>query len=182
MKGSNMANMEREELLRQYHAAAEFIEETEFTAQVLEENPAMPVPSLIIGIPEEMEEGRYMVCNMIPLEEDDSAYTNLMNIFYEIPYEVTEIDELTLMQAINAMNAVMAVGHFIYNRMSEEKARVQYRLVITSDVEEPLNPSTICDCACFVLRYALVMEEIVTGLLAGMDLPQILEAEGLWEG
>lgn len=174
-----MAVIERGELLRQYQLIADFIEETEFEAHILEENPAVPVPTLIVGVPEEIKEGRYIACNLIPLPEDESAYTNFLQMFYEVPYEVSEINELELLRAVNAINGVMPVGHFIMNQMSEKKARVQCRVIVTADVEEELNPSTVCECACMILRYGAVMEEMIAGLQAGMDLAQILQAEGI---
>lgn len=174
-----MANLEREELIRQYQAVVDFLEDTAFEAHILEENPAIPMTTLIIGISEELKEGRYIACNLIPLVQEEAAYTNFLQMFFEVPYEMGEADETELLRAVNAMNGAMPAGHFIYNRISPESARVQLRLVIPFDVEEPINPATVCECACMILEQGAVMEEILSGILAGMELEEILKAEHL---
>ncbi len=176
-----MAEIEKNELIRQFKKIAEFMEGTKFKTMVLEDMPGdMPV-SMLIGLEGEIEEGHYIVCNLMPMEDDVAAYTNFLHMFYEIPYETAELNELDLLRAVNVMNSTMVAGSFICSRVSEEKARVQLRLTLTADVEEEWNPSTVCECACLMVEYAAVMEEIVSGLLAGMDLNTILEAEGLTE-
>jgi len=174
-----MAMVERKELFLQFQKMAEFINGTEMTAYVLEENPAVPALSLLMGLPEEVKDGHYIVCNLMPLSEEDSAFTHFLQMFYEIPYEVGELDEMTLLRAVNHMNTVTVTGHFMYMWMADQKARIQFRCILTSDVEEELNPSTVCECAALIFRYASVMEEILSGMIAGMDLKDILEAEGI---
>ena len=176
-----MADIERAELKRQFEQIIEFIDGTEMEAHLLEENPAVPALSLLMGLPGEVEEGHYIVCNLMPLSEEESAYTNFLQMFYKIPYEVGDLDEMTLLKAVNAMNASMVTGSFMYTKMPEHKARIQYSAVLTFDVEEDLNPSTICECACLLLRYASVMEEFVTGIAGGMKLADIFKAEGMEE-
>lgn len=86
-----MADIERAELKRQFEQIIEFIDGTEMKAHLLEENPAVPALSLLMGLPGEVEEGHYIVCNLMPLSEEESAYTNFLQMFYEIPYEVGDL-------------------------------------------------------------------------------------------
>ena len=174
-----MADIEKNELIRQFKVIADFMEDTELKALVMEDMPDDMPPTLLIGLADEIKDGHYIVCNLMPMDEEDAAYTNFLHMFYEIPYETSSLNELDLLRAVNAMNTVMVIGGFICNRISEDKARVQLRLTLTADVEEVINPSTVCECACMILNYASTMEEIVSGLLAGMDLDTILEAEEL---
>ena len=50
-----MADIERAELKRQFEQIIEFIDGTEMEAHLLEENPAVPALSLLMGLPGEVE-------------------------------------------------------------------------------------------------------------------------------
>ena len=101
-----MAMMNREDLLFHFNRLKQFLNDTDLTAEILEENPAVPVPSLLIGIPAENpeEEGvaRMLVMNPLPIEEQNSRYTYYFHLMSEIPIEVGELSTEKVMLAINA--------------------------------------------------------------------------------
>lgn len=181
-----MAVMGREEQLHHFERLKHFIDGTGLTAEILEENPAVPALSLLIGIPsEEPEENgveRFLVMNHIPVEEKDSRYTYYFHLLSEIPLEAGALDTESVMLAVNAMNAVTNVGHFVYTRADEEKARVQMRYTIAADVEESLPGSVLYECVDFIFSACRVMEEILEGIAAGMPLSEIFAAEGIERG
>ena len=143
----------------------------------------MPVPSLLIGIPAENpeEEGvaRMLVMNPLPIEEQNSRYTYYFHLMSEIPIEVGELSTEKVMLAINALNAVTNVGHFVYTRTSKEKARVQIRYTMAVDKEENLSGSVLYECVDFLFSACEVMEEMLEGIAVDMPLEQIFEAEGI---
>ena len=164
-----MAVMGREEQLHHFERLKHFIDGTGLTAEILEENPAVPALSLLIGIP--LEE-----------PEKDSRYTYYFHLLSEIPMEAGALDTESVMLAVNAMNAVTNVGHFVYTRADEEKARVQMRYTIAADVEESLPGSVLYECVDFIFSACSVMEEILEGIAAGMPLSEIFAAEGIERG
>ena len=178
-----MAMMKREDLLFHLNRLKQFLNDTGLTAEVLEENPAVPVPSLLIGIPAENqeEEGveRMIVMNPLPIEEKDSPYVQYFHLMSEIPIEVGNLSTETVMLAVNALNGVTNVGHFVYTRTSKEKARVQLRYTMAVDQEEALSGSVLYECVDFLFSACDVMEEMLEGIMVGMPLEQILAAEGI---
>lgn len=174
-----MAVMESKEVLRQFRKIEQFAKDCGLEGYIIEENPALPLHSLLLGIPGEVEEGHYIVCNLMPIDEEEARYTHFLHIFYQIPYDAGGLDKLDLLTAVNAVNSVTTVGHFVYQEMEEEKVRIQFRCTVSFDIEEEMNGSTICECADFMLQYGAMMEEILAGLVSGMDLETILESEGL---
>lgn len=181
-----MAVMGREEQLHHFERLKSFLIGTDLTAEILEENPAVPALSLLIGIPSENpeEEGveRYLVMNHIPVEEKDSRYTYYYHLLSEIPMELSALRAEPVMLAVNAMNAVTNVGHFLYTRENGEKARVQMRYTLAVDVEESLPGSVLYECVDFIFSACSVMEEILEGIAADMPLAEIFEAEGIGRG
>ena len=180
-----MAEMKKEELRRNFQRLKEFIEETDLTAEILEENPAIPADSLLIGLPSDNpEEGvvRYLVMNHIPVKDEISPYTYYFHLLLEIPMEIAGLKPETVLLAINAVNAVINVGHFVYTREGDEKARVQLRYTMAVDIEEMLMGSVLYECVDFMLSSGTMMEEILAGIEAEMPLEEILMAEGIERG
>lgn len=173
-KGRHMINTE---VLREI---TEFINSVGMTASLVERNEEIVLDTLLAGIPGEAEEGHMVVGNPLELEMDGS-FTEYFRLYYEIPMDVADIKTEYLYKVMNIMNGVVPIGYFVYDTGNEERKRVSIRHTITCDTEERLSAGMVCECIQLILEYGAVMEEILAGLLSGMELRQILEAEGLKE-
>lgn len=174
-----MAQRSQTEILRELKQLADFLNEIELSACVLEENPAIDEPSLLIGLPGEIENGRYVICNYLPLEEENARFTKYLHLFNEIGIEVSGIELTILLQAINNMNAVCPVGAFLYSADTGHGPRVQMRGSLAVPTEEFMPGSVLCETYYMMNEYSLIMEEILAGLAGGMALEEIFRIEGI---
>lgn len=174
-----MAQLSQTEILRELKQLADFINEIELSACILEENPAIDEPSLLIGLPGEIENGRYVICNFLPLSEENARFTKYLHLFNEIGVEVSEIDLTALLLAINNMNHICPVGHFTYNPDTGHGPRVQMRGILAASTDDVILGSVLCETYYMMNEYSIIMEEILAGLAGGMALEEIFRIEGI---
>lgn len=174
-----MAQLNQTEILRDFKQLADFLNEIDLSACILEENPAIDEPSLLVGLPGEIETGRYVICNFLPLKEENARFTKYLHLFNEIGMEISGIDLTILLKAINNMNSICPVGHFTYNADTGHGPRVQMRGTLAASIEEAIPGSVLCETYYMMNEYSMIMEEILAGLAGGMALEEIFRIEGI---
>lgn len=158
--------------------AAEFMNEVGMIASMIEKREELPVNILLVGLPEEAEEGHQVVCSPMDMEEE-GGFSEYIQLYYEIPIEIEGIDRINIFHAINEFNSLVPVGHFVYSAKKEQRERVYIRHTLTYDIDEELNPYVLCECIQSILEYSKLMEEILAGLASGIELEHALKIEGL---
>lgn len=156
-----------------FKEVAEFINDVGMRAIVLTEAEGAPAVSLLAGLQGEVEEGHYVVCSCMEPDQEEEGLAAYYQLFYEIPLDTDELDDFAVLQAVNAMNAVTKVGHFIWKK-SKTGSRIHLRHAIVLTDEEELKPEIICECSQTLLDYALVMEGIIAALASGLDIRKVL--------
>ena len=134
--------------------AAKFMNEVGMAASMIEKGEEVPVNILLVGLPEEAEQGHQVVCSPMDMEEE-GGFSEYIQLYYEIPIEIDGIDRISIFHVINEFNSLVPVGHFVY------------------------SDYVLCECIQSILEYSKLMEEILAGLASGMELEHALKIEGL---
>lgn len=156
-----------------FNELAEFINDVGMPAVVLTEADGVPAVSLLTGLPDEVGKGHYVVCSFIDADDEDDDLSACCHLYYEISLNIDELDLFQLLQVINAMNAVIKIGHFVWQKR-ETGSRIFLRYSLLTATKEELDPEIICDCSQSILEYAMVMEEMITALASGIEIEQVL--------
>lgn len=173
-------NEESGQVYTELKRAEEFLNDVGMRAVLLEESDMVPLETLLIGLPEEIEKGNCIVCNRLAMDDkDEIEIARYYHLYYEIPMELEKVEKEDMYRAMNTMNTVIGTGHFVYGKNNGSRERVYMRDTIAVDVDETLSPSVLCEAAQYMLQYGAVMEEILAGLAEGMDLDAIFQAESL---
>ena len=157
----------------------EFLKDVGMTASFVGKENGVPMDTLLAGLPGEVEEGHLVVCNPVELDGEEQGFTAYIQMYYEIPQDVSELDEADIYVLVNKMNSISLVGHFVYGDDEENRKRVYIRHTYTCDIEEEPNASVFCECLQRLLEYGAFMEEMLAGLSSGMGMEEILAAEQL---
>lgn len=161
-------------LREQFEEIAEFIREVGMQALVLTEEVGAPADTLLIGMSGEVEEGHYVVCNHME-EQEDEGLAECFQLYYEVPQYTDGLEPLDILQAVNAMNSVCRIGHFVWNRKAEQgQIHLRYMLLC----EEIPDPDLLLESVQSMLDYALDMEELLAALSTGASLDTVLTEAG----
>lgn len=145
------------EKIEEFEQLKEFLGSLEIAAEIIPQGDMFGATSLLIALPgsedvnEELNVDNIAKLHMasasfVEWDEDDSQITKQLLLYTQIPVDVTGVDELSLLRLINEMNRTVRIGHYFYDHvMMKEEKMVQYRMVVTGVVEEPLDGAIVAD-------------------------------------
>lgn len=166
-----MNKMNKQRVLDDFQYIKEFLEELEWTAEVVGQDTE--IPTLIARFPLEEDYEETVVCHYLSLPEEDVEYSKLLQCYCHIPLELSEIPAGELMVLVNHINLLTTVGYFIYQpSKGEQSHQVALRYVWSMPEHELPEDGVLGEVMLLLLHYGQIMEGLLIRRLAGtaMDL------------
>jgi hypothetical protein len=92
---------------------AEIFGESDYTTQLVDPQPELPLTSLLVALPEDDEgRGRTMSVNVMPLGDGDFDDITFVQFFVAMPFAVPDDRRIDVAAAATKVNGAMALGHF----------------------------------------------------------------------
>ena len=143
--------MTREEQLQQLESLLDCVVDIGLAGEVIPSAGKDQLPSLKVEIPtgEEDSEPREMVCTFLPIDEDKTKFTKLLQMYMELPTDLPEESAPMVMLLMHQMNQVFAVGQCFWrmgDRSSQVFSRIGVRYTLATPIDQEVDEGCFCEC------------------------------------
>lgn len=167
--------MNKEMILADFAHLAEFMNEIELPAFV--EGAETEIPTLAVILSEKEDEYQEaVVCNYLPIPEQDVEFSKMLQLYLRIPVDLSVIEDAYLLVLANQLNLLTAVGHFVTRGIGETGgAYLAMRHVIPFPADELPDEGVFGETILLMSQYMQVAEEILVRLIEGEPIEELLK-------
>lgn len=165
--------MTREMILEDFFHLAEFMNEIGMPAFV--EGAEEGFPTLVVVLSEVEDVQETVVCNYMPLPEEDVEFGKMLHLYLRIPADLSMMEDVHLLVLANQLNLLTPVGHFVTRAIGEKGgAYLAMRHVLSFPADKLPDEGIFGEAILLMSQYMQVAEEILAEILDGEPIENIL--------
>ena len=143
---------------------AAFLNDIDLSAEVIDAAEESDDKLLLVEFPgkdgpaqtmEELE--RVLIGRIIQLPEDE-VYTKYLMLYTQIPVELEDKDELSILRLLNEWNRKAFTGSFFYSKEAgDEACQIQYKTLIATADDVPFDEGVVGET---IINFGMIYEEV----------------------
>ncbi len=153
-----------------------YFQEREIFSQYVDPNEEVPIPTLLVQVPDD-EQGRerWVSFNYAPQDDDDFDTIRLIQLYATLPFQIDLAYRAELVELVLALSANSMLGNFYINN---EENSVVTRYVFIQPDEDALNLAVMMETLQFFVFYqdlfSSAIEKVGNGSLSTAEALQQL--------
>lgn len=143
---------------------AAFLNEIDLSAEVIDAAEESEDKLLLVEFPgkdgpaKDMEELESVLIGRIIQLPEDEVYTKYLMLYTQIPAELDDTDELSVLRLLNEWNRRTFTGSFFYSKEAgDEACQIQYKALIASADDVPFDEGVVGET---IINFGMVYEEV----------------------
>lgn len=159
-----MAFLTLQQKRNELESLATFLNDIDLSAEVIDAAEESEDKLLLVEFPgkdgpaqtmEELE--RVLIGRIIQLPEEE-VYTKYLMLYTQIPAELEDKDELSILKLLNEWNRKAFTGSFFYSKEDgDETCQIQYKALIASADDEPFDEGVVGET---IINFGMIYEEV----------------------